>query len=433
MKINKSQSLWQRAQSLLVGGVSSPVRAFRGVGGDPFFVSHGAGPFIYTADDERLIDYVLSWGPLILGHAHPAVVRAVQETAARGSSFGIPTEVELRLAERVVQMVPSAEKVRFVNSGTEATMTAVRLARGAFARDLVIKIEGCYHGHVDSLLVQAGSGAAALGVPTSPGIPAAIAQCTLALPFNDLDAMRAAFDAHGPDIACVILEPVPGNMGLVLPDPDYLAGVRRITRDHGALLIFDEVMSGFRVSLGGAQARYDCIPDLTALGKVIGGGLPVGAVAGPAWIMDALAPLGFVYQAGTLSGNPLAMAAGLATLSELGRPEVFARIEQAAERLITGLEESADRAGVPVSAARAGSMIGLFFNPGPVRNFDDARDSDTAAYATFFHAMLDAGVYIAPSQFETMFVSSAHDDAVIDQTLEAADKAFAAVAKTSRT
>lgn len=433
MKTDRSQSLWQRAQSLLVGGVSSPVRAFRGVGGDPFFVSHGVGPWIYTADGERLIDYVLSWGPLILGHAHPAVVRAVQEAAARGSSFGIPTEVELRLAERVVQMVPSAEKVRFVNSGTEATMTAVRLARGVTKRDLVIKIEGCYHGHVDGLLVQAGSGAAALGVPTSPGIPAAIAQCTLALPFNDLDAMRAAFDAHGPDIACVILEPVPGNMGLVLPDPDYLAGVRRITRDHGALLIFDEVMSGFRVSLGGAQARYDCIPDLTALGKVIGGGLPVGAIAGPAELMDALAPVGPVYQAGTLSGNPLAMAAGLATLSELGRPEVFARIEQAAERLITGLEESADRAGVPVAAARAGSMLGLFFSPSPVRNFEDAKRSDTAAYATFFHAMLDAGVYIAPSQFETMFVSSAHDDAVIDQTLEAADKAFAAVAKTSRT
>jgi len=433
MKTDRSQSLWQRAQSLLVGGVSSPVRAFKGVGGDPFFVSHGAGPWIYTADGERLIDYVLSWGPLILGHAHPAVVRAVQDAAAQGSSFGIPTEVELRLAERVVQMVPSAEKVRFVSSGTEATMTAVRLARGVTRRDLVIKIEGCYHGHVDGLLVQAGSGAATLGVPTSPGIPAAAAQCTLTIPFNDLDAMRAAFDAHGPDIACVILEPVPGNMGLVLPDPSYLAEVRRLTRDRGALLIFDEVMSGFRVSLGGAQARFDCIPDLTALGKVIGGGLPVGAIAGPAELMDALAPVGPVYQAGTLSGNPLAMAAGLATLSELGRPEVFARIEQAAERLITGIEQSADRAGVPVTTARAGSMLGLFFNPGPVRNFEDAKRSDTAAYATFFHTMLDAGVYIAPSQFETMFVSSAHDDAVIDRTLEAADKAFAAVAESSRT
>lgn len=432
MKTLESQSLWQRAQSLLVGGVNSPVRAFRGVGGDPFFVKQGFGPWIITADGERLVDYVLSWGPLILGHAHPAVVRAVQETVALGSSFGIPTELEVRLAERVANLVPTAEKVRFVSSGTEATMTAVRLARGVTGRDLVVKLAGCYHGHVDGLLVQAGSGATTLGVPTSPGIPKATAECTLTAEFNDLGAMHALFDAHGERIACVIMEPVPGNMGLVLPDPEYLAGVREVTRAHGALLVFDEVMSGFRVSLGGAQAMYGCTPDLTALGKVIGGGLPVGAVAGPISIMDALAPTGPVYQAGTLSGNPLAMAAGLATLTELGRPGVFARIEATAERLVSELEAAAVRAGVAVTTARAGTMLGIFFHPGPVRNYADAKQADTKAYAAFFHAMLKGGVYIAPSQFEALFVSSAHDDAAVDRTLEAAGKAFAAVSKAGR-
>lgn len=428
MKRGRSAQLWQEANDVLVGGVNSPVRAFKGVGGDPFFVVSGSGPRITDADGNELIDYVLSWGPLVLGHAHPRVVEAVTAAMARGSSFGIPTEAETRLAERIVAHVPSIEKVRLVNSGTEATMSAIRLARGCTGRDLVVKVEGCYHGHVDSLLVKAGSGPTTLGTPTSPGIPASHAACTLTMPFNDLDAARAVFEARGGDIACLILEPVAGNMGVILPEPGYLEGLRKLTAEYNALLIFDEVMSGFRVAMGAAQARYDVTPDLTTLGKVIGGGLPVGAYGGPATIMDHLAPVGPVYQAGTLSGNPLAMAAGLATLDVLETPGLFEQVEQRFSELGGGLAEIAREAGVPVYQTQVGSMGCLFFHDGPVRNYADATSSDTDCYARFFRGMLERGVYFAPSQYEACFISAAHTQADIDETLAAAREVFRGVA-----
>lgn len=425
MNRSKSQELWIEASRVLVGGVNSPVRAFKGVGGDPFFVRSGKGACITDADGNRLIDYVLSWGPLVLGHAHPEVVEAVTRALAQGSSFGIPTEAEIRLAEKIIAHIPSIEKVRLVNSGTEATMSALRLARGFTGRDLVIKVEGCYHGHVDSLLVKAGSGLTTLGVPTSPGVPAAHAASTLTIPYNDLDAAREVFQAHGDNIACLIIEPVAGNMGVILPEPGYLQGLREITHAAGALLILDEVMTGFRVAMGGAQARYGVTPDLTTLGKVIGGGLPVGAYGGRAEIMDKLSPVGPVYQAGTLAGNPLATAAGLATLSVLERPGAFEDIEQKMKRLGDGLGAIAREAGIPVFQTRAGSMACLFFHNGPIRNYAEATGSDTTRYAKFFWGMLDRGVYLAPSQFEAAFMSSAHDDAEIDHTLEAAREVFA--------
>jgi len=427
MRRNVSNQLWREANRVLVGGVNSPVRAFKGVGGDPFFVKSGKGAVITDADGNELVDYVLSWGPLVLGHAHPEVVEAVTKALEHGSSFGIPTEAEIRLAEKVIEHVPSIERLRLVNSGTEATMSALRLARGHTGRDLVVKMEGCYHGHVDSLLVKAGSGLTTLGTPTSPGIPAAHAASTLTIPYNDLDAARAVFSEHGANIACLIVEPVAGNMGVVLPEPGYLEGLRAITAEHGALLIFDEVMTGFRVALGGAQERYDITPDLTTLGKVIGGGLPVGAYGGPAGIMDRLSPVGPVYQAGTLSGNPLATAAGLATLSVLERPGVVESIERKLAMLCDGLGEIAEEAGVPVCQTRAGSMACMFFHDGPVRNYAEATASDTQRYARFFWGMLERGVYFAPSQFEAAFMSSAHDDAVLDRTLEAARQVFAAL------
>ncbi|MBP8131929.1 MAG: glutamate-1-semialdehyde 2,1-aminomutase [Candidatus Hydrogenedentes bacterium] len=427
MRRNVSNQLWREANRVLVGGVNSPVRAFKGVGGDPFFVKSGKGAVITDADGNELVDYVLSWGPLVLGHAHPEVVEAVTKALEHGSSFGIPTEAETRLAEKVIEHVPSIERLRLVNSGTEATMSALRLARGHTGRDLVVKMEGCYHGHVDSLLVKAGSGLTTLGTPTSPGIPAAHAASTLTIPYNDLDAARAVFSEHGANIACLIVEPVAGNMGVVLPEPGYLEGLRAITAEHGALLIFDEVMTGFRVALGGAQERYDITPDLTTLGKVIGGGLPVGAYGGPAGIMDRLSPVGPVYQAGTLSGNPLATAAGLATLSVLERPGVVESIERKLAMLCDGLGEIAEEAGVPVCQTRAGSMACMFFHDGPVRNYAEATASDTQRYARFFWGMLERGVYFAPSQFEAAFMSSAHDDAVLDRTLEAARQVFAAL------
>lgn len=424
MKFERSAGLWARANRVLVGGVNSPVRAFKAVGGDPFFVVSGKGATITDADGNEYIDYVLSWGPLVLGHAHPRVVEAVARALERGSSFGIPTEAEIRLAELLAKHYPVVEKLRLVNSGTEATMSAIRLARGYTGRDLVVKIEGCYHGHVDGLLVKAGSGLMTLGVPTSPGIPKPYAECTLTVPYNDVEAAKAVFHARGGEIACLILEPVPGNMGLVLPEDGYLKELRNLTTACGALLVFDEVMSGFRASMGGAQAVYGVKPDLVTLGKVIGGGLPVGAYGGRAEIMDKLSPEGPVYQAGTLSGNPLAMAAGIATLEELEKPGLFESTAAAMERLSAGLGEIARERGVPVYQTRIGSMGCLFFHEGPVRNYAEATASDTARYAKFFRGMLERGVYLAPSQYEACFTSVAHGEAELDRTLDAARAAF---------
>jgi len=424
MKRNSSDKLWIEANKVLVGGVNSPVRAFKGVGGTPFFATSGRGPYINDADGNSIIDYVLSWGPLILGHAHPRVVEAVTKALENGASFGIPTEAEIRLAERIVAHYPSIQKVRLVNSGTEATMSAIRLARGCTQRDGVVKIEGCYHGHVDSLLVKAGSGLATFGVPTSPGIPAAFAQCTLTIPFNDIETAHTLFESHGDNIACLIIEPVVGNAGVIPPEPGYLEALRTLTQQHGTLLIFDEVMTGFRVAMGGAQQRYAITPDLTTLGKVIGGGLPIGAYGGPAEIMDHLSPVGPVYQAGTLSGNPLATAAGLATLEILEQPGVFEGIENTMNQLCEGLGEIARETNLPVYQTQVGTMACLFFNEKPVRNYAEADRSNTQRYAQFFHAMLDHGVYFAPSQFEACFMSSAHTTTQIDQTLSAARAVF---------
>ena len=425
MKSDQSHRLWEEANRVLVGGVNSPVRAFNGVGGEPFFAASGRGARVVDVDGNEFIDYVLSWGPLVLGHAHPVVVEALTKALERGTSFGIPTEAEIRLADRLIAHVPSIEKVRMVNSGTEATMSAIRLARGCTGRDLIVKVEGCYHGHADSLLVRAGSGLATLGIPSTPGVPSTHAHSTLTVPFNDLKAARALFEARGAEVACLILEPVPGNMGVILPQPGYLEGLRALTREHGTLLIFDEVMSGFRVAMGGAQARFGITPDLTTLGKVIGGGLPVGAYGGPAAIMDALAPKGPVYQAGTLSGNPLAMAAGLATIEELEKGDTFSFIEAGLTQLIEGLGGAARAAGIPVCLSQAGSMGGLFFHEGPVFHYGHAKQSDTKRYARFFWGMLERGTYFAPSQFEACFMSSAHRAEDIQCTIDAAQETFA--------
>lgn len=424
MKSDISMRLWAEANQTLVGGVNSPVRAFKGVGGDPFFVQSGAGARIKDVDGNEIIDYVLSWGPLVLGHAHPKVVDAVRQALEKGSSFGIPTEAEIRLAEKIARLVPSIEKVRLVNSGTEATMSAIRLARGATGRDLVVKIEGCYHGHVDSLLVKAGSGLTTLGIPSSPGIPQAYAAYTLTMPYNDLEAANALFAEHGANIACLIIEPVPGNMGVILPEPGYLEGLRALTAKAGALLIFDEVMSGFRVAMGGAQERYGVTPDLCTLGKVIGGGLPVGAYGGPAAIMDQLAPEGPIYQAGTLSGNPLATAAGLATLEALEEDGLLNAIERKLMLLGEGFAEIARETGIPVCLNQAGSMSCMFFQEGPVTDYTTALTSDAARYAKFFWGMLERGVYFAPSQYEACFMSAAHGGAEISRTLDAAREVF---------
>jgi len=428
MKTTKSAQLWAEANRILVGGVNSPVRAFKAVGGHPFFAAAGRGARVVDVDGQEYIDYVLSWGPLVLGHAHPDVVDAVTRAMRGGASFGIPTEAETRLAERIAALVPSIRKLRLVTSGTEAAMSAIRLARGATGRDVVVKVEGCYHGHVDSLLLKAGSGPTPFGPPTSPGVPAALAAATLTVAYNDLDEARAAFEARGDRIACLIVEPVPGNMGVVLPEPGYLEGLRELTASHGALLVFDEVMSGFRVAIGGAQARYGVEPDLTVLGKVIGGGLPVGAYGGRADLMDQVSPSGPIYQAGTLSGNPLATAAGLATLERLTEPGLFDGICRRTRRLVDGLAEAASRHGIALTTAAAGTMGGFFFHPGPVRNYREATGADTDRYGRFFWSMLRQGVYFAPSQFEALFLSAAHGDAEIDQTLTAADRAMAEIA-----
>jgi glutamate-1-semialdehyde 2,1-aminomutase len=420
---SKSEQLFTTAQNLIPGGVNSPVRAFRGVGGTPRFISSARGATITDVDGRTYIDYVGSWGPMILGHADGEVVAAVQEVAAKGTSFGAPTELEVELAQEVIDAVPSIEMVRLVSSGTEATMSAIRLSRGVTGRTKLVKFEGCYHGHADSLLVKAGSGVATLGLPDSPGVPAALAEKTLTLPFNNVAALEQVFAEHA-DIAAVIIEPVVGNMGCVPPKSGYLETVRKLTRDHGALLIFDEVMTGFRLARGGAQERYNISPDITTLGKIIGGGLPVGAYGGSREIMNHIAPAGPVYQAGTLSGNPLSMTAGLITLRRLRDKSVYDRLESASSKLCEGLSNAAREAGVTTVTNRAGSMWTSFFTNEPVIDWDSANKCDRQLYGKFFHAMLDEGVYLAPSQFEAAFVSLAHDDQVIERTIEAARKAL---------
>jgi glutamate-1-semialdehyde 2,1-aminomutase len=422
-----SAALFDAAQRLIPGGVNSPVRAFRGVGGTPFFVARAEGARIVDVDGRSYLDFLGSWGPLILGHAAGAIVEAVTEAARRGTSYGAPTEGEVEMAEIISRAVPSMEMLRLVSSGTEAAMSAIRLARGVTGRDRIIKFDGCYHGHADSLLVKAGSGGATFGVPDSSGVPAALAALTLALPFNDLAAASRAFDAHPGEIAAVVVEPVAGNMGVVLPAPGFLAGLRELCTRHGALLIFDEVITGFRVAWGGAQARYGVRPDLTCLGKIIGGGLPVGAYGGPREMMSRVAPLGPVYQAGTLSGNPLAVAAGLATLRALERGDVYARLEQLGARLEAGIVTAARDASVPLTVNRVGSMLTAFFTEGPVVDYASAKRADTARYARFFHAMLERGVFLAPSQFEAAFVSLAHTEQDLDDAARACRAALEAV------
>jgi glutamate-1-semialdehyde 2,1-aminomutase len=418
-----SDSLFERAQRYIPGGVNSPVRAFRGVGGEPLFIRRAEGAYVYDSEGRRYIDYVGSWGPMLAGHSHPRILEAVQRTAADGLSFGAPTELETRLAERICRLVPSIELVRMVNSGTEATMSAVRLARGYTGRDKIVKFEGCYHGHSDSMLVKAGSGALTLGVPTSPGVPAALAALTLTLPYNDADAVQAAFREQGADIACVIVEPVAGNMNCVPPAPGFLEALSEVCTRHGSLLIFDEVMTGFRVAKGGAQALYGIRPDLTTLGKVIGGGMPVGAFGGRRDVMQKLAPLGPVYQAGTLSGNPVAMAAGLAMLDLLEEPDFHASLERKTAELTAGLRQAAGKAGVPFTTNHVCGMFGLFFTrETSVGNYTQVMSSDVEAFRRFFHGMLKEGVYLAPSAFEAGFVSSAHSAEDIAATLAAAGR-----------
>jgi glutamate-1-semialdehyde 2,1-aminomutase len=424
MNRDHSTAAFARARALIPGGVNSPVRAFKGVGGTPVFMRSGSGCRLTDLDGNEYIDYVMSWGPLILGHAHPAIVEAVQRAAIHGTSFGTPTEAETELAELVFEMVPSIERVRFCSSGTEATMSALRLARGFTHRDTVVKFSGCYHGHADAFLISAGSGALTLGTPDSLGITGGTVRDTIVLPYNDLEALEAAFAAEPATIACVIIEPYAGNMGLVLPMPGYLAAVRELCTRYGALLIFDEVMTGFRVAPGGVQEREGVCPDLTTLGKIIGGGLPVGAFGGRADIMNQLAPLGAVYQAGTLSGNPLAMAAGIATLRALREPEVYARLDALGARFTEGMDDLFTRQGVAHQSNNRGSMTGFFFTAEPVTDLASAKTSDTAFYARFFHAMLDRGIYLAPSQFEAGFLSLAHDEAAIDETIAAAEDAL---------
>jgi glutamate-1-semialdehyde 2,1-aminomutase len=425
MADNSQSARWfHRAQDIIPGGVNSPVRAFRAVGGEPFFVERAEGARLWDVDGNEYLDYVLSWGPLIFGHAHPAVVEAVRDAAGRGTSYGAPTPTEVELAERVREFVPSLELVRFVNSGTEATMSAVRVARGFTGRDLMVKFEGCYHGHGDSFLVKAGSGVATLGLPNSPGVPAELSRLTVTAPYNDLDAVAQIFREHAGRIAAVIVEPVVGNAGLIPPVEGFLEGLRRITEEDGALLIFDEVMTGFRVAPGGAQEYYGIRPDLTTLGKVIGGGLPVGAYGGRRDIMEQVAPLGPIYQAGTLSGNPLAMAAGLAQLRLLREQDPFTELERRARRLVEGLLENAAELGVPATGSSLGSMWGVFFSAEPVRSFADAQRSDVELFRRFFHGCLERGVFLPPSAFEAGFLSTAHQDADVEETIGRAREAL---------
>lgn len=421
-----SDELFRRAQACIPGGVNSPVRAFKGVGGEPVFFARGEGAYLYDVDGSRYLDYVGSWGPLIVGHAHPEVVAAVQEAAAKGLGFGAPTAAEVEIAETLCRLIPSLDLVRMVSSGTEATMSAIRLARGFTGRDKILKFEGCYHGHADSLLVKAGSGALTLGVPTSAGIPLALAEHTLTVSYNDLNAVQEVFAHFGEQIAAIIVEPVAGNMNCIPPVPDFLEGLRTICNDYGSVLIFDEVMTGFRVALGGAQSFYDVSPDLTTLGKVVGGGLPVGAFGGRRDIMELIAPLGPVYQAGTLSGNPVATAAGLATLKLVQAPEFHARLAHQTKRLVRGILERARNAGIPMAANQVGGMFGLFFTEDTeVNNYHQATSCNSDRFRLFFHGMLKQGVYLAPSAFEACFVSSAHGDEQIEATLRAVEQVLA--------
>ena len=427
MKIDRSTSLFQNSQKVIPGGVNSPVRACKAVGTLPRFIDHADGCRLVDADGNEYIDYVGSWGPMILGHRHPAVIQAITDVLSRGTSFGAPTDLEMELACQVVEAVPSVEMVRMVNSGTEATMSAIRLARGATGRDIVIKFDGCYHGHADTLLVDAGSGVATLNIPGSPGIPESVVRHTLSLPYNDPEAVRTIMAEKGKDVAAIIVEPVAGNMGMVPPLPGFLETLREVTQQNGSLLIFDEVMCGFRVAYGGAQSLYNIRPDLTCFGKIIGGGMPVGAYGGRKDIMSQVAPGGAVYQAGTLSGNPVAMAAGLATLEQLRQPGVYDTLEQRSQCLAEGLAEAAQRNDIPVSFNRVGSMLGMFFTDRAVNDFDTAKMSDLERFGRYYRDMLDAGVYLAPSQFEACFVSLAHDDAAIEQTIKAADMSLSAL------
>jgi len=424
MKYDISNKLFNQALSIIPGGVNSPVRACKSVGADPLFIHHADGAYLCDADDNRFIDYIGSWGPMILGHRHPAVVKAISDVLSRGTSFGAPTDLEIELAELIIEAVPSIEVVRMVNSGTEAAMSAVRLARGVTGRDIIIKFDGCYHGHADTLLVEAGSGVATLGIPGSPGVPEAIAALTLSLPYNDIDSVRKVIEQQGDKIAGVIVEPVAGNMGLVRPDDGFLKGLRELTRQNGSLLIFDEVMTGFRVAHGGAQALFSISPDITCLGKIIGGGLPVGVYGGSREIMAHIAPQGPVYQAGTLSGNPIAMAAGIATLKLLQTPGFYEALDETTERLIKGFKMLAAKNNIEIVADRAGSMAGLFFTGASVNNFTDAKKCDLQRYATYYKMMRQQGIYLAPSQFEALFVSSAHTTEDIDATLVAAEVVF---------
>ena len=426
--MTRSHDRFVAAQKHIPGGVNSPVRAFRGVGGDPVFVDNASGPYIFDPDGKRYIDYVGSWGPMVLGHAHPEVIDAVGEVIHKGLSFGAPTEIETRMADKVCELMPAIEMVRMVSSGTEATMSAIRLARGFTGRDKIVKFEGCYHGHSDSLLVKAGSGALTLGEPSSPGVPAALAEHTITLTYNDADQVRETFRRIGDQVACIIVEPVAGNMNCIPPVPGFLETLREVCDQSGALLIFDEVMTGFRVSLGGVQGLYGVRPDLTTLGKVIGGGMPVGAFGGRRDVMEKIAPLGPVYQAGTLSGNPVAMTAGLKTLELISAPGFFEELSSSTARLMTGLKAAAEAAGVPLAENHVGGMFGIFFtDAAQVTDFEQATACDSDRFRRFYHAMLDRGVYLAPSSFEAGFVSAAHDASDIQATIEAAGEAFSEV------
>jgi len=424
----RSREIFERAEKVLVGGVNSPVRAFRSVGGEPLIIDRACGQHLYDADGNELLDYVCSWGAMILGHANPAISAAIADQAQRGTSFGVTTELELELATRITQAIPFVEKIRFVSSGTEATMSAVRLARGVTNRDLIVKFEGCYHGHADSFLSQAGSGLATLGIAECPGVPQALAALTLNVPYNDLDAVERIFGQHKDKIAAIIVEPVAANMGVVLPETDFLKGLREITRRNGSLLIVDEVITGFRFHNGSLQELLGIEADLTTLGKIIGGGVPVAAYGGRAELMNNVAPLGPVYQAGTLAGNPLAMRAGIAALDQLAKPGFYDEMTRMAGRLVLGLRAEFKEAGIPAQINAIGSIATVFFTPGPVRNYADARRSDTKRYAKFFREMLERGIFLAPSQFEAAFVSAAHTSADIDRTLAGARESLRVMA-----